>query len=506
MRRNQLILFCMVFIFLILSPFLYQVFSSGEDYVFGGFLLNPIDGNSYLSKMAIGAQGSWKFTLPYSSTTGEGEYIFLFYIFLGHISGIIGLDNIIVFHIARILSAFLLIVVLNRFLIVVFPEDRKLTQRGLILAALGSGMGWLFVFTGHMFSDFWVAEAFPFLSSYSNPHFTLGMALLLLIFLDQFESNKKRIWKTLIFGSLISIIMPFGFVLAALVILVYEIQNWIFRKQFDVFSLAALIPGGLYLLYQYYVSLVNPALAGWNAQNLTKSPPIWDLLISFSPAFPLAIISVKRFWKSKAPSKRLVLIWFIAGMSMVYFPFSLQRRFLFAFYIPVAILAVQGIDIVIKNSKQIDKMLIFLILTFSFITNAFLIVSGLLSSGNVNSKLFLSKNEADALQWISENSKQSALVLCSPDMGLFIPAYTRQRVLYGHPFETLNAEMEEEAVRGFYSSGNNIEEQLTFIQDNEIDIILYGNREEIIGFPQYLNQLTLLYSNEKIKIYAAHSQ
>ena len=91
-------------------------------------------------------------------------------------------------------------------------------------------------------------------------------------------------------------------------------------------------------------------------------------------------------------------------------------------------------------------------------------------------------------------------------MGLFIPAYTGQPVLYGHPFETLNAEKEEQAVRDFYSSGNSVDDQRKFIEANKINIILYGNREEAIGFPKYLNQLPLLYSNDKIKIYAAHSQ
>ena len=336
MRRNQLILFCVVFVFIILSPYLYQFFSTGDDYVFGGFLFNPIDGNSYLAKMTIGANDGWKFTLPYTSIESKGEYIFLFYIFLGHISRICGLDNIIVFHIARILSAILLIIVLNRFLIIIFPENQKLSQRGLILASLGSGFGWLFAFTGHLFSDFWVAEAFPFLSSYTSPHFTLGTALLLLIFTYQLKTKKKAISKTFIFGLLISIIMPFGFVVAALIILLCEIQDWVIRKKIEISGLAALIPGGLFLIYQYYVSLTNPALAVWNAQNITASPKFWDLLVSFSPAFLLAAISVKRFWKSGDPAKRLVLIWFIAGMILVYFPFSLQRRFLFAIYIPIA--------------------------------------------------------------------------------------------------------------------------------------------------------------------------
>jgi hypothetical protein len=40
-------------------------------------------------------------------------------------------------------------------------------------------MGWLALFTGAFTSDFWVAETYPFLSAYANPHFPLGLALVL---------------------------------------------------------------------------------------------------------------------------------------------------------------------------------------------------------------------------------------------------------------------------------------------------------------------------------------
>ena len=36
---------------------------------------------------------------------------------------------------------------------------------------------------GRLGADFWVAEAYPFLSSFATPHFALGLALLVWIFL-----------------------------------------------------------------------------------------------------------------------------------------------------------------------------------------------------------------------------------------------------------------------------------------------------------------------------------
>jgi hypothetical protein len=46
------------------------------DWVFGGFLINPIDGNSYFAKMREGLRGDWLFTLPYTAEPGPGAFIF----------------------------------------------------------------------------------------------------------------------------------------------------------------------------------------------------------------------------------------------------------------------------------------------------------------------------------------------------------------------------------------------------------------------------------------------
>jgi len=45
---------------------------------FAGFLLNPIDGFSYLAKMRQGADGGWLFRLPYASDPGDGVLLFIY--------------------------------------------------------------------------------------------------------------------------------------------------------------------------------------------------------------------------------------------------------------------------------------------------------------------------------------------------------------------------------------------------------------------------------------------
>ena len=506
MRRDQFILICLVFLFLILGPYLYKANGSGENYIFGGFLLNPIDGNSYLAKMMIGQNKGWEFSLPFSPSSGEGEYLFLFYIFLGHMARILGLENIVVFHAARVLSAILFLFVLNRFIKNIFPSDQILSSQAFVLTIFGSGLGWLFSFTGHLFSDFWVAEAYPFLASYTSPHFTLGLALLLMIFLRTFQNKQAFQFRGLIYGILISIIMPFGFVVAAFVLFFHKMWKWKRTGEISLWEIYELTPGGLFLVYQYYVTLSNPSLSGWNAQNITAAPHIWDLLISFSPGLIFALFAMKKFLNSENESKKMILIWLVGGIILIYLPFSLQRRFMFGLYIPVAIMAIQGIKEVINRFGVSGKFIFPIVIFVSFLTNLFLIFSGLMTPAVENSRLFISTQEKNTLQWIRDYTSENSLILCSPEMGLLVPAYTGRKVLYGHPFETLNADSEEKAVLDFYSSGNDREFQKEFILNREIDYIIYGNREAEIGYPVLLNQLKIEYQNRKEFIYAAHSQ
>ncbi|MCK4961839.1 MAG: hypothetical protein KAS19_05105, partial [Anaerolineales bacterium] len=42
----------------------------GQPAIFSGFLINPMDGFSYLAKMRQGAEGSWLLHLPYAPEPG----------------------------------------------------------------------------------------------------------------------------------------------------------------------------------------------------------------------------------------------------------------------------------------------------------------------------------------------------------------------------------------------------------------------------------------------------
>ncbi len=269
-------------------------------------------------------------------------HIFSYIIFSwGHLSRLFGFSILFVFQAARVIGAFCLALASIMWVkrVIQNPKIQLLTAAVILF---GSGMGWTLIPFNYLPGDLLISEAYPFLSSLANPHFPLGMALLLWIFYI-YDSPKSWIKNMILFDLtfLLSVIMPFGVIIICVVAAIYEIWHWITEKQVDLIKFAlTTIGGGAYLLYQYVSIRSDPVLAIWNAQNITKAPPILDFVISFSPALILALIYIWYLRKNgQKPEKNILLIiWVFAGAALLYFPFSLQRRFLFGYYVPVVLL------------------------------------------------------------------------------------------------------------------------------------------------------------------------
>jgi hypothetical protein len=60
-------------------------------------------------------------------------------------------------------------------------------------------------------------------------------------------------------------------------------------------------------------------------------------------------------------------------------------------------------------------------------------------------------DEADACAWLGEHTPWTDTVLTRPESGQFVPAWAGNRVVYGHPFETIEAEIKREESAHFFS-------------------------------------------------------
>jgi len=487
-----------------LLPFLAGLLFQDEHHIYSGLLLNPSDGYSYLAKMQIGVRGEWIFHLPYTPQEGPGAYLFLFYILLGHIARILNLQPIFVFHLARMIAAAVFICGLNAFLRSIQVKWLETTHNYLFAVILfGSGLGWLAGLLGVFTMDFWVAEAYPFLTLIANPHFPLGSGLLLL-FLSRYQQEGGRVhWYDPFLGAALGIILPFGVVVGVTVSVIYNLLLLIQRQTIQwKLPLVYFLPSGIVLIYQYAAILSDPLLAEWNNQNQTPTPSLPMVLISFAPLILLALIELI-FWvfKDRDSNLNLTVAWFISGIGLAYFPFALQRRFLLGWLIPVGILAIIGLGKVVNYQMPKFRKWFWFILPVSVLTNLFLLLGAWQAFVQNQSPLYLTQSEHIALKWMQQEICDKRSVILAPEnFGLLIPAHTNCRVVYGHPFETIHAEETLRWLDLFYNK--RIEDDLLdqFFEQYPVDYIVWTKSLDAppAGWSQ---KLSLVYENEQILIY-----
>ena len=487
-------------ILLIVLPYLIAAISAQGDSAFGGFLLNPKDGNSYLAKMYQGNQGDWLFTLPFTAEKGVGQPLFTFYLFLGHLANWFDLPLIWMFHIARICSAGFLLWTLSKFSTCLFPEIKSQAELFFLIAALGSGMGWVVFAFGIMTSDLWVAEAYPFLSMYVNPHFPLGLGLMLLLLVySSRDVSKRHMFLMLIMGLLLSVILPFGVVIIGVILGIRWLWNVKAALQFQIpLDLLTIIPGGIWVGMQYLVTIKDPMLSVWNQQNVTPTPLIWDWILSFSPALILMFIALnKAKFEEDANIWKDTLIWVAVATIIQVIPFNLQRRFLLGFYIPLVAYAVQAIFLI---KRKIRKWALPVIIAISLPTNILIIALGFFASQTQSSDLFIRPSEINAYEWIITNTDPDAVILSSPETGARIPGRTGRRVVYGHEFETLYSTEKKAEVENYFKNPTS-EDGMSWANSIGVDFIYVGNQERNLMGEGILLPGIVVYRNDEVKIY-----
>jgi hypothetical protein len=458
---------------------------------FTGLMFNPQDGNSYIAKMRQGLAGSWSFRLPYTSEPHAGAPVYLFYLFLGHVAHWMGLPLILVYHGARIVSG---AAMLLTFYALASQVSSVVGERRIMfaLAALGAGLGWLMGFFGVMTSDLWVPEAFPVYALLANAHFPLSMGLMggiAYCALRVMASGKRTWWgpAMVLAATTLGVIQPFGLVAVfgglGVMLAVRMIRERVVPWQAVAWVIGAGAAAVPYPLYMQWALRSDPVLAAWSAQNVTSSPPVWDWALSYGLVLVLAVLGIVSTARRGSDGDWLLWGWVLVTLVGMYAPLPLQRRLGLGLGIPLGLLAGIGwwrsVRPWIGVRKQ--KFLQSLAVVFCSLTPVFLALIALLAALSGEPWFYLSSGEWAALEWLHDEGKSDAVVLCSPRMGLFVPAWAGQRVVYGHPFETVDAEEREAQVEAYWAGEMSATEQDLFLKENRVGYVLVGPRELEIG-------------------------
>ncbi len=448
---------------------------------FTGILFNPQDGHSYLAKMRQGLAGSWLLRLPHTPEPQRGAPVYLFYLLLGHIARWTGSSLIPMYHAARVLGGALMLVTLYA-LASHLSTDVGERRAMFLLAAVGSGMGWLAGSLGLMTADLWVPEAFPIYALLANAHFPLATGLMAgiayCVLRVTYGGRRSGLWGLgiTILAATLGVVQPFGLVSVfggvgvMLVAQAVRERRMPWRGTFwTVTAIAAALP---YPLYMQWALNRDPVLAVWNAQNVTPSPPLWDWTLSYGLVLVLAVLG------SVVAARRgaggwLLLGWGAATLVGMYLPLPLQRRLSLGLGVPLGLLAGLGWWRLRARLRPRSRGLAHgLVVAFCALTPLFLVLMAVLAASGGSSWFYLSGDEWAALAWLREEGHPDAVVLCEPRLGLFVPAWAGQPVVYGHPFETVNAAQRKAQVEAFFRGEMTGEEQERFLRENDVGYVV----------------------------------
>ena len=96
--------------------------------------------------------------------------------------------------------------------------------------------------------------------------------------------------------------------------------------------------------------------------------------------------------------------------------------------------------------------------------------------GGLELRLLVEHDYWDAMRWLAGHGESEDVVLSSPNIGLWIPAWSDKHVVYGHPFETLDAAAKFSQIEAWYQG----EDCETVFDHYDIRYVVVGPQERAI--------------------------
>ncbi len=494
---RRVTVFAAAVMILTLLPYLAGALAAGDGWMFGGFVFGVEDGYSYLAKMRLGARGDWLFTLRYTHEPHDGAPLFLPYLLLGKLTALLVDPRssdlpaalIIVFHLARLICGFGLILVTYRFVAVFVrrPATRLLT---LAAIALGGGVGWVANVAGATDAlpvDFYIPEGFSFLILLGLPHLALARMALLGGLLLLFRTLGATHWPPWALAAglcwvVMGLCVPFYLAVVYVVLGAWGLAVWARTRRFPWAlawraGIAALVTLPL-LLVTAYAFLTNEVLGAWSSQNQLPSPaPIHYVLGYVILAVP-ALIGARWAWQRGAPPHLLLVAWIVVAPVLVYLPVNVQRRLLEGVIVPLGVLAVVGLRLSFPPGRRWRRARAFWLA--ALLSGAALLWLGALFTAlKPDRPIFQPGAELRAMGALNRIAPRDAVVLALKETGNVLPAWTDLKAYVGHGPETIDADRKERLAEQFFAGALDPVAQRELLAT--VDYVFFGPQEQAIA-------------------------
>jgi hypothetical protein len=502
------------------------------DQVFGGFVLDIHDSNSYLAVMQLGMQGKWRFVSLYTPEPQDGVWMYTHYVLMGHLVRWTGIAPLAVYHGARVILGVVLLMAIYRFASFLLDRD-DVCWTAFLLAALSSGLGWfteLFWPTapgGISPVDFWFLDAYTFLGLLTFPHFSLAWTALLIAFGSAvaYRASPRLCYLAVGGGAafLATAVHPTLSLLMGGVAVIYGGVLWIARRRFP--SRWA-VGGGAIVLASGSVSLglllafrADPVLSAWG-EAIMHSPPLRYFLLGYGVLVPFVLVGIIDLIKRRDWRSLFLAAWVVGAFILAYSPFNMQRRMLEGVHIPISLLAAVGLHSVVlpwltrsrlvrgiaRLGYPVQRTLWWargLLIVLASLSSLYMVGAASMVVWARSPGFFYSADQLAAFDWLSDNLAFEDAVFSSYKTGNLIPAWAGRRVFVGHWAESVDWPNRERQTEAFFDDGMGDVQRLTLLKKHDITHVFYGSDERALGDfdPAVVSWLEPVFQSGDIIIY-----
>lgn len=494
--------------FLNLFPNWHAWKNTPEGYVFSGQAswFDPWDINVYVSAVKSGQHRGFFLENLYDSTSNKAIFYYPVYTTLGLLFP--QLNPFLLFHLLSIVTSIVFISTLT-LLVSRFFQKKLVVFLTVLSIVVAGGLGWL-VFPNIESLDTHMTSV-SFLSALQRPHEAIALsAYITFLFAFYFSiKTKSNQWRTIAILSLILtlIFYPYYFLSFILICMTYYFLSKKADKGNLFFLILLAFVGFLTVAAMYYDLSLNSSFSGVSGQTLTK-PTIISLLLAYSV---LLIPYLQKLFKIRRLSqfKLYLIIWITFNLLLSFLPLGFSRFYLRGTYLPLVIIAVTSLDTWSRKNftKQYPKVfIIFLayLTAFLSITSLRIFSARVTEIHKENDWYYLSRENYELLEIMKRELPAQSSILSEYYLGNFIPAYTNHQVYFGHLFQTPNADKRKILLTQFFQESIEEEQAVEFLQEAEIDYVIYGSREkELNNLKNELSYsfLSEVYSNQEVILY-----
>jgi hypothetical protein len=415
--------------------------------------------------------------------------VYSFYLLLGRLAGPNHDAQVIVYHAARIVFGVGLLLASYLFLAEFLPRVRQ-RRLGLILVALGGGLGWLveLYFPGGLLGslpvDLISPEAFSYIVLFGFPHLAAARALFLLG-LVAFWRGRGFLAGLALIG--VGLIQPVPVIVMWVVVSTYLVLSGLWQRRRGALAAwfrdvrTAIVLGVLsvpLVLYTVFILSSDAVMRQWSAQNQLPSPSPVHYLLAYGLWLAAAVPGWRVLWHRQPRLALLAGGWIAATPFLLYAPISVQRRLIEGVQLPLAALAALGLTVA---ARRFGRWLTPVVVGLTAPTAALLWLGALLAARTPAEPIFHPADQLAAFAWLAQNALPGQAVLSAYETGNALPAYAPVVAYIGHGSETAFLTAKLPRVAAFYQTATSAADRLAILDDGRIAYVILGPHERALG-------------------------